>query len=126
MLKSTISTAMHTARGLIEEAETQARAEMRAAHFTNCSQCQSALVPFLKDTPHADDTATQAVMETLWEQCPTCREEYAEVLANEKCKHGIRGGFDNCSQCLDEWADANAPEDVVLDTPSRWEVENNV
>jgi len=94
--------AINAGLGIIADVETQARAEMRAAEFTNCPACQSGLVPFIKDTPTADDTAIQAVTETLWESCPTCQAEY------------------------DDWADANAPEDVVLDKPSRWEVENGI
>ena len=27
---------------------------------------------------------------------------------------------------LDQWADANAPEDVCIDNPSRWEIENGI
>ena len=110
---------------IILDAENQARAEMRAAEFTNCKACQSGLVLFINDTPHADTDAIQAVTETLWEACPDCRAEYAEVLANQPCKHGIRN-WERCDTCMDEWADANAPEDVMVDTPSKWEVENGI
>ena len=91
-----------TTQEIIGDADRQARAEMRAAEFTNCKACQSGLVLFLKDTPHADTDAIQAVTETLWETCPDCISE------------------------LDAWADANAPEDTVLDKPSKWEVENGI
>ena len=94
--------AINAGLGIILDAETQARAERRASEFTHCPACQSGLVPFLKDTPHADHEAINAVVETLWENCPTCIEEF------------------------DEWADANAPEDTILDNPSDWEVQNNV
>ena len=117
--------AINSGLGIIVDAETQARAERRASEFTNCPACQSGLVPFLKDTPHANHKAINAVVETLWESCPTCIEEYAEVLKSEKCPHGIRN-WENCDECLDAWADACAPEDVVLDSPSDWEVQNNV
>jgi len=110
---------------LQSEANEQARAEMRAAEFTNCPACQNGLVLFLKDTPHANNAAIQAVTETLWEKCPTCIAEYTEYLDSIKCEHGIEN-WENCEQCLDAWADACAPEDVVLDTPSRWEVENGI
>ena len=114
-----------TAQSLVGEADRQARAEMRAAEFTHCPACQSGLVLFLNDTPHADHEAIQAVTETLWEQCPTCIAEYTEYSENIPCEHGIRN-WENCDQCLEAWAEANAPEDVVLDKPSRWEVENGI
>ena len=117
--------AINASLGIIADAENQARAERRAAEFTHCPACQSGLVPFLKDTPHADPEAINAVVETLWESCPTCIEEYAEVLTSEKCPHGIRN-WENCDECLDAWADACAPEETVLDKPSDWEVQNNV
>ena len=94
--------AINSGLGIILDAEKQVRAEMRAAEFTNCKACQSGLVLFLKDTPHADHATIQAVTETLWETCPDCISE------------------------LDAWADANAPEDTVLDKPSKWEVENGI
>ena len=117
--------AIQNTRGMIEDAEAQARAEMRAAEFTNCPACQSGLVPFLKDTPHADNDAINAVVKTLWENCPTCIAEYTEYLNSIKCEHGIEN-WENCEECLDAWADACAPEDVVLDKPSDWEVQNGI
>ena len=110
---------------VIHDAETQARAEMRAVEFTNCSACQSGLVPFLKDTPPADHEAINAVVRTLWETCPDCIAEYTEYSENIPCEHSIRN-WENCSECLDAWADANEPEDVVLDKPSEWEVRNGI
>ena len=117
--------AINAGLGIIADAEAQARAEIRATQFTNCPACQSGLVPFLKDTLHADNDAINAVVKTLWENCPTCIAEYTEYLNSIKCEHGIEN-WENCSECLDAWADANSPEDVVLDTPSRWEVENGI
>lgn len=116
--------AINAGLGIIADAEKQARAEMRAAEFTNCKRCQSALVLFIKDTPHADTPTIQVITENLWENCPDCIAEYAEVLANTPCKHGIRS-WENCEACLDEldaWADANEPE--ILDAPSDWERQN--
>ena len=117
--------AINAGLGIIADAQIQARAEMRAAEFTNCKACQSGLVLFMKDTPHADTETLQVITENLWEACPDCSTEYAEVLAAEKCKHGIRN-WERCPECLDEWADAHAPEENMLDTPSEWEVQNNV
>ena len=117
--------AINAGLGIIADAQKQARAEMRAAEFTNCKRCQSSLVLFLNDTPHADKNAIQAVTENLWERCPDCISEYAEVLNSEPCEHGIRN-WENCDACMDAWADANAPEDVMFDTPSKWEVENGI
>ena len=114
-----------TAQKLVGDAENQARAEIRASEFTNCKACQSGLVPFLKDTPHADHEAINAVVRTLWETCPACISEYTDYVNSIKCEHGIEN-WENCDECLDAWADANAPEDIVLDKPSDWEVQNNV
>ena len=118
--------AINSGLGIIVDAEKQARAERRASEFTNCKACQAGIVLFIKDTPHADTDAIQAVAETLWETCPTCIAEYQEYTDSIPCKHGIRGGFENCDACLDEWAEANEPEDIVVDTPSDWEVQNGL
>ena len=124
---SRFTQAIHLAQGLIAEVEAQARAEMRAAEFTNCKACQSALVPFLKDTPHADTDAINSVVETLWENCPTCRAEYAEVLQNSTCVHGHpMHEWENCEACVNAMCEVYEPEDVMLDKPSRWEVENGI
>ena len=117
--------AINAGLGIILDAEKQARAEIRAAEFTNCKACQSALVPFLKDTPHADTHTVQVITEDLWENCPKCQAEYTAYSENIPCEHGIRN-WENCSECLDAWADANEPEDIVVDTPSDWEVQNGI
>ena len=117
--------AINAGLSIIADAEKQARAEMRAAEFTNCKRCQSALVLFIKDTPTADTATIQVITENLWEACPDCIAEYAEVLANEPCKHGIRS-WEKCDDCMDAWADAHAPEETMLDTRSKWEVENGI
>ena len=117
--------AINAGLGVIADAEAQARAEMRAREFTNCKACQSGLVPFLKDTPHADHEAINSVVETLFENCPNCTAEYNEYLNSIECPHGIRN-WENCETCLDEYADSHAPEDIVLDKPSDWEVQNGI
>ena len=117
--------AINAGLGIIADAQKQARAETRAAEFTNCKACQSGLVLFLNDTPQADFHAIQAVTETLWEACPTCIAEYREYTDNIPCEHGIRN-WERCDTCMDEWADANEPEDNTLDTPSKWEVQNGI
>ena len=117
--------AINAGLGIIADAQKQARAEIRAAEFTNCKRCQSSLVLFLNDTPHADTPTIQVITENLWENCADCRAEYAEVLNSEPCEHGIRN-WEHCDACMDLWADANAPEDVMVDTPSDWEVQNGI
>lgn len=111
------------AQRLQAEANAQAAAEMRAREFTNCTACQAALAPFLKDTPYADEETINAVVRTLWETCSDCIADYCEYLDKTECQHG-KHGLNNCSECLDEWADANAPEDNMLDHPSEWERKN--
>jgi len=115
-----------SAQKLVGEADRHARAERRAAEFTNCPACQSGLVLFIKDTPHADDAAIQAVMETLWETCPICTAGYDAHTAKDKCPHGhaLETSLETCETCLDAWADANAPEPDMRDMSSRWEKEN--
>ena len=116
--------AINAGLGMIADAERQARHEMRATQFTNCTACQSSLVIFLNDTPQASDETCQAVTESLWESCPTCIDEYADYLNSITCKHGVQN-WENCDACLDEWAESNAPEcDGYLDNPSEWEVRN--
>ena len=117
--------AINSGLGIIADAQRQAIAETRAAEFTNCKRCQSSLVLFLNDTPTADTPTIQVITEDLWENCPDCSAEYAEVLNSEPCEHGIRN-WENCDACMDAWADANEPEACMLDKPSKWEVENNV
>ena len=117
--------AINTSLGIIADVEQQARAEMRAAEFTNCKRCQSSLVPFLKDTPQADTHTIQKVTESLWENCETCVTEYREYADNILCTHGVRN-WENCETCLEAWAEANAPSDEVLDAPSNWEVQHGL
>jgi len=116
--------AINSGLSMIAAAEQQARNEMRAKRFTSCLSCQSGLVVFLNDTPHADDETTQAVNATLWETCQTCQAEYAAHLAKDTCRHGVRNSFENCETCLNEWADANAPDETVIDNESEWEKRN--
>ena len=94
--------AINASLGIIADTERYARNEMRAAEFTKCKRCQSGLVLFLNDTPHADFETLQSITETLWETCPDCIAE------------------------MDAWADANEPEEVMLDAPSDWEVQNGI
>ena len=101
--------AINSGLGIIVDAENQARAERRASEFTNCPACHSGLVPFLKDTPHADHEAINAVVKNLWETCPDCIAEYTAYSENIPCDHGIRN-WENCSECLDAWADAQYQE----------------
>ena len=117
--------AINSSLGIIADAERYARNEMRAADFTHCNACQSGLVLFLNDTPHADTETLQSVTVTLWETCPTCIAEYTEYTESIPCKHGTRT-WENCEKCLDDFADANEPEEVMLDAPSDWEVQNGI
>ena len=117
--------AINSGLGIILDAEKQVRAEMRAAEFTNCKACQSGLVLFIKDTPHADTDAINAVVETLWENCETCIAEYQEYTDAIPCEHGYTE-LDDCKACLNAWADANEPEQDMTDTPSEWEVQNGI
>lgn len=76
--------AMHIARGMIDEAETAARAEMRAADYTNCRHCAAALTNFLIANPEVSDhETTQAETQTLWEDCGVCSEEYIAHLERQ-------------------------------------------
>ena len=117
--------AINSSLGIIADTERYARNEMRAAEFTKCKRCQSGLVLFLNDTPHADTETLQSVTVTLWENCETCIAEYTEHTQRIPCKHGITT-WEHCETCLDEFADANAPKEAMLDTPSKWEVENGI
>ena len=115
--------AINASLGMIADAESQARNEMRAAEFTNCRACQSGLVLFLNDTPEVDSETIQAVTQTLWETCSHCIGEYKAYLDSITCKHGVQN-WENCETCLDDWAESNAPTDDMLDNPSDWEVQN--
>lgn len=115
--------AMHTAQALVKDAEVAARAKLTAAQQTNCRNCQAALENFLIEFPYCQPEAIEEKHREVWEACPSCRAEYVEVLNSEYCKHG--NPAHDCTECLDEWADANAPEcDGILDKPSDWEVQN--
>ena len=81
--------AMQIARGMIDEAETAARAEMRAADYTNCRHCAAALTNFLIATPEADHETTQAETQTLWEDCRACSEEYHAHLDRQAEEHEL-------------------------------------
>ena len=122
--KQTID-AINAGLEIIADTERYARNEMRAAEFSNCNRCQSSLVLFLNDTPHASLETLQVITENLWENCPDCSQEYADFLNSEPCKHGIRN-WEHCQTCMDAWAEANEPKDVMLDAPSDWEVQNGI
>ncbi|MDD9972980.1 MAG: hypothetical protein OXU27_03190 [Candidatus Poribacteria bacterium] len=68
--------AVNIARGMVEDAQRAARAEVRAKEYTLCRFCQAALTNFLIANPDADHEATQAETQTLWEDCRSCSEEY--------------------------------------------------
>lgn len=114
--------AMETANAMIRDARVAAAAKRTAEHHTNCRNCQAGLENFLIQFPDCSAEAIEAKHQDIWEHCPRCRAEYVEVLKSQYCKHG--NGSD-CTECLDEWADANEPEcDGILDKPSDWEVQN--
>ena len=68
--------AVTLAQAMIDEAETAARAELKAKDYTLCHSCQRGLINFLIANPEATHEATQAEMENLWETCGACSEEY--------------------------------------------------
>lgn len=92
--------AMHIARGMIDEAETAARAEMRAADYTNCRHCQAGLTNFLIATPEADHETTQAETQTLWEDCRSCSEEYQAHLERQAEAHELEQLGDGYLHCI--------------------------
>ena len=94
------ATAMHIARGMIEEAETAARAEMRAKDYTLCRHCQAGLVNFLIATPDADHETIQAETECLWETCGACSEEYNAHLDRQVEQHAYACLGDGAGHCL--------------------------
>ena len=73
--------AVNIARGMIDEAETAARAEMEAKQHTSCQHCQAALINFRISDPNGD-------METkhmeVWETCGACSEEYIAHLERQE------------------------------------------
>lgn len=81
--------AVNIASGMIAEAETSARAEMRAKDYTLCRHCQAGLVNFLISNPEADHETTQAETQTLWEDCRACSEEYHAHLDRQAEEHDL-------------------------------------
>lgn len=81
--------AMQIAHGMITEAETAARAEMKAADYTNCRHCRAGLVNFLISNPDTDHETTQAHTETLWEDCGVCSQEYQEWIDSQAEQHEL-------------------------------------
>ena len=75
-MRSATRDAVKIAHSMIDDAETAARAELKAKDYTLCHYCQRGLINFLIATPDATHEATQAEMETLWETCGACSEEY--------------------------------------------------
>ena len=106
--------AMHTAQVLVKDAEVAARAKLTAAQHTNCRNCKAGLENFLIEFPYCREEAIDEKHREVWENCPSCRAEYAEVLDAQ---------MNDCQQSLDEWADENAPDDEynTVDQPSDWE-----
>lgn len=85
--------AVNIARGMVEDAQRAARAEVRAKEYTLCRFCQAALTNFLIANPDADHETTQAETQTLWEDCRSCSEEYnahldAQALEWENRSYG--------------------------------------
>lgn len=117
--------AIETTHAMIRDAKLAAHAKHTASKHTNCRQCQAGLENFLIDFPDASDDIIEEQHRGIWETCPACRAEYVEVLNSQFCKHD--NPAHTCTACLDEWADANAPEcDGILDNPSDWEVQNGL
>ena len=99
--------AIETTHAMIRDAEVAALAKHTAAKHTQCRNCQAALENFLIEFPDCTDDAISEKHTEFWEACPECRAEYVEVLNSQFCSHGNPGP---CDECLDEWADANAPD----------------
>ena len=100
--------AMETARAMVRDAEVAAAAKRTAEKHTQCRNCQAALENLLIDFPDCSTEAIDEKHSEIWEACPACRAEYMQVLNSEFCTHGNPGHL--CDECLDEWAEANAPE----------------
>ena len=75
--------AVSLAQAMIDEAETAARAELKAKDYTLCRHCQAGLTNFLIANPEATHEATQAETENLWETCGACSEEYHAHLSRQ-------------------------------------------
>ena len=97
---SETANAMHIARGMVEEAETAARAEMRAKDYTLCRHCQAGLVNFLIANPEADHETTQAETQTLWEDCRACSEEYHAHLDRQAEEHELASLGSGALHCI--------------------------
>ena len=116
--------AIETSHAMIRDAKLAAHAKHTATKHTECRQCQAGLENFILEFPDCSVEAIEGKHQEIWEHCPSCRAEYIEVLEAQRCKHG--NGSD-CTECLDEWADQNAPEsDGILDKPSDWEVQHGL
>jgi len=94
---------------MLTHCESILQAHDRAAKHTQCENCQPVLVSFLTENPLSTPEATDAYHENVWENCPTCQADYTDFLNSIRCPHG-HTELENCEKCLDEWADANAPE----------------
>lgn len=93
--------AMHIAQGMIEEAETAARAEMAAQQFTDCRHCAAALTNFLIANPEVSDhETTQAHTETLWEDCRSCSEEYNAWIDSQAEAHDLASLGEGALHCI--------------------------
>ena len=115
--------AIETTQAMIRDAKLAAHAKHTASKHTECRQCQAGLENFILEFPDACTEAIDEKHRDIWEACPTCRAEYVQILHAQRCKHGNIA--ETCTDCLDEWADQNAPEcDGILDKPSDWEVQN--
>ena len=118
--------AINAGLGMIADAEEQARAEMRARRVHQLPRLPVRFSSFPKGHPQRRSRGNPSRHRKRYGRtCPTCIAEYTEYLNSIKCEHGIEN-WENCSECLDAWAEANAPEDVVLDNPSDWEVQNGI
>ena len=117
--------AIETTLAMIRDAEVAALAKHTASKHTQCRQCQAGLENFLIEFPYCSEEIIAEKHHEIWEACPRCREEYIEVLNSQYCHHD--NPAHTCTNCLDEWAEANAPEsDGILDKPSDWEVQNGL
>lgn len=82
--------AVNIATGMIADAENAARAELKAKDYTLCRHCQAGLTNFLIANPDATHEATQAEMETLWETCGACSEEYNAWIDSQAERHEMQ------------------------------------
>ena len=82
--------AVSIAQAMIDEAETAARAELKAKDYTLCRHCIAGLTNFLIANPEATHEATQAEMESLWETCGACSEEYNAWIDSQVERHEMQ------------------------------------